>query len=52
MPPSTDLRVFCFPSDSNISEGPEYEKYYHYINVWGEVLPTLRVDTMTAVATS
>ena len=25
-PPSTGLSEFCFPSEPNIPEGPEYEK--------------------------
>ena len=49
--PSTSLEVFCFPSEPNIPEGPEYAKYQHYINVQGEVLPT-QCGTTTAVATS
>ena len=27
-------------SEPNIHEGPEYEKYQHYIDARGEVLPT------------
>ena len=33
--------VFGFPSEPNIPEGPEYEKYQHCIDAQGEVLPTL-----------
>ena len=37
----THQAVFCFQSETNIHEGPEYEiKYQHYINAQGEVLPT------------
>ena len=42
--------ILINPSEPNISEGPEYEKYQHYIDVRGEVLPTPR-GTTTAVAT-
>ena len=45
------LVVFCFPSETNIPEGPEYEKYQHYINVRGEFLQT-PFGTITVVATS
>ena len=53
-PPSTGLSgkaVFCFPSEPNIPEESEYEKYQHYIDVQGDVLPTPRCTT-TAVVTS
>ena len=30
------LAVFCFPSEFNIPEGPEYEKYQHFIDAWGD----------------
>ena len=43
-PPSTSLSdntLFWFASEPNIPEGPENEKYQHYINAQGaEVLPT------------
>ena len=29
--------VFCSPSEPNIPEGPEYEKYQHYIDAWGYI---------------
>ena len=29
-----------FPSEPNIPERPDYEKYQHYIDARGEVLPT------------
>ena len=38
-PPSLVKAVFCFPSERNIPKGPEYEKYQHYIDAQGEVLP-------------
>ena len=35
------LAVFCFLSEPNIPEGPEYEKNnQHCIDARGEVLPT------------
>ena len=40
-----------YPSEPYVPEGPEYEKYQHYLDVLGEILPTPR-GTMTAVATS
>ena len=43
--------TFCFLSETNIPEGPEYEKYQHYIDVRRKVLPTLR-GTTTALAHS
>ena len=30
---------FFFQSEPNTPEGPEYEKYPHYIDVRGDVLP-------------
>ena len=27
------------PSETNMPEGPEYEKYQHYIDAQGEALP-------------
>ena len=48
-PPSTSLSGFLLPQNPNIpgisgsslfAKGTEYEKYQHYINVRGEVLPT------------
>ena len=40
MPPVPAQAVFCFPSEPIIPEGPDYEKYQHYIDVRGDVLPT------------
>ena len=40
MSPSTGLSSTLLSSEPYIPEGPEYEKYQHYIDVRGEVLPT------------
>ena len=46
-----NIAVFCFPSEPNFPEGPEYEKYQHFFDIRGEVSSTPR-SKMTAVATS
>ena len=39
------LVVFCFPSEPNIPEGPEYIlKNQHYIDARGEVLPAQSIN--------
>ena len=41
--------MFCFQPESNIPEGQDYEKYQHYTDEQGEVLPTQH-STKTAIA--
>ena len=44
MSPAPALAVFCFPSEPNIPEGPEYKKNQHYIDARGEVLPAQTIN--------
>ena len=39
LPQAPASAVICFLSEPNIPEGPEHEKYQHYIDTWGEILP-------------
>ena len=43
--------VFCFPSDPNIPEGPEYEKNINTI-MHGEKFYQPHTETTTAITTS
>ena len=43
--------TFCFLTEPNTHGGPEYDRYNHYIDVWGGVLPAPRIS-MTAGSTS
>ena len=49
---STGSSAFCFPSEHKIPEGPEYEKYQHYIDARGEVLPTPHRNITAVVASN
>ena len=51
MHPSTALAVFCFPSEPNIPEGPEYEKISTLYQCTGRSLTNSihTHDTMTVV---
>ena len=49
-PPAPAQAVFHFPSKPYFPHKSEYEKYQHYIEVRGEVLPT-PCGTTTAVVT-
>ena len=39
-PPSTSSSSIVLSLKAQYSEGPEYEKYQHYIDARGEILPT------------
>ena len=44
--------VFCFPSEPNIPEGPEYKKNINTVSMHGEKFYLIHTETTTAVAVS
>ena len=52
MPTAQASVVFCFLSEHNIAEGPEYEKNVNTISMYGEKFSLLHVAQRQAVQAS